>query len=245
MKTIGVIPARYGATRFPAKPLAKINGFPMIEWVIRGVKQSANIDEVILATDNKEIADVAKSIDCRVVMTDPDLASGTDRVWAAIKDVECDVVLNIQGDEPLVNGAILDELVQVFKDNTNVKMATLAGLLRAQEVDDKNAVKVILNAESQAIYFSRFGIPFSRCDSININQSEVFKHIGIYGFKKEFLNKFCSTKPTYLEKGESLEQLRALYLGVLPYVKIVEFDSVAVDVPGDILKVEAKLNMLV
>jgi len=162
MKIVGVIPARYGSTRFPGKPLELLQGRPLIQWTIEGSKKSKLLSEVIVATDDERIKAAAEAVGCKVVMTDSELPSGSDRIHAAIKDIDCDVVVNIQGDEPLVTGALVDKLAQVFIDDPRLDMATLAHPISDEELHSMNSVKVVLNCRDEALYFSRFPMPYSR-----------------------------------------------------------------------------------
>ena len=242
-KVVAVIPVRYGAQRFPGKPLAKILGKPMVQWVIEGVSQSQNLDALVVATDHSEIAAVVESLGVEVIMTDSDLPTGSDRVWQAVKDRSEDLILNIQGDEPLIQGALIDEMVFAMKKNTDWEMLTLGRPMSADSLSSPNTAKIVLNHKGHAIYFSRFGIPYSRQAPESLFEG-CLKHIGIYGYKKSFLEKFCQHPPTALEKSEGLEQLRALYLGARIPVVQVDYESWGVDVPEDIEKVEKKLRNL-
>jgi len=240
MKFVAVIPSRYASVRFPAKPLAKILNKEMLAWVIEGAKSAEVFTDIIVATDHAEIASLAKAYKATAVMTDPDLPTGTDRVWQAVKNIDCDWVVNIQGDEPLIAARALQDLVNKCEANPDWSMASLATQLRVEELENPNVVKVIMNQNDQAIYFSRFAIPFSRDKEFN---SEVAKkHMGIYAYKKSFLQKFCAQEPTVLEKKESLEQLRALYMGVAIGMQVGEYDTCGVDVPEDITIVESILK---
>ena len=240
MKVIGVIPARYASTRFPGKPLKKIAGKELLAWVIEDVLQSKKIDQVMVATDHLEIAKIAERYNIPAIMTDSDLATGSDRVWAAVQHMECDIVVNIQGDEPLITASVLDKLVAAFEQNPRAEMATLARSINEADLASPNTAKIVLNKNSEAIYFSRFAIPFSRL--ANASRSVCLKHIGIYAFKKTFLKEFCQCPPTDLEMAEGLEQLRALYLGAKIAVVEVDHDSWGVDTPDDVAKVEALLS---
>lgn len=238
MKIIGVIPSRLASTRFPAKPLALIKGRPLVEWVVRGAQQSKLIQEIIVATDDEKIAAAARAAGARVAMTSPELPSGTDRVWAACENEDADIVLNIQGDEPLIDGKVLDQLAQGLIDS-DCEMATLGYSLQDDEVDNFNVAKILLNKKKEAIYFSRFSIPFSREKIADQRTDEmILRHIGLYAYRKNFLKTFCAQKVVLAEQGEALEQLRALYLGAR--IKVIQTDHVCwgVDTPQDIIKVE-------
>lgn len=238
MKVLGVIPARFQSTRFPGKPLALINGKPLLQWVIEGSRSAKTISEIIVATDDKKIFDLALSLNVNAVMTDPNLPSGTDRIWAAAKDRAFDIALNIQGDEPLIRGEILDELVIAMKNNPHIDMCTLGTPFKDQEeVLNPNVVKIVLNSKNEALYFSRFPIPYSREKEFKA-QGVNLAHIGLYGYRKEFLREFCATKPSELELHEGLEQLRALWMGAKIYVVPTSYQTRGVDNPEDVILVE-------
>lgn len=237
ISAIGVIPARWGSTRFPGKPLALIDGKPLLKWVIEGAKTSRKLREIFVATDDERIANIALECRVRPIMTDASLATGTDRVWQASKWLDADVVLNIQGDEPLIDGALLDALVEPFEQDAELEMATLGRPLDAESLASPNTAKIVLNARGEAIYFSRFPIPYSREKAAEPIMSAM-KHIGIYAYRRAFLERFCAQAPTALEKMEGLEQLRALYLGARIRVVPVEHDSWGVDTPDDVQKIE-------
>jgi len=239
MKFIGVIPARYASTRFPAKPLALLQGKPMIQWVIEGARKSQRLTDIIVATDHEDIRKAAEAIGCKTVMTDSDLPSGSDRIHAATKNLDYDVVVNIQGDEPLVTGELIDNLAGIFTKDASVDMATLAHPISLAELESANAVKVVLNHKDEALYFSRYAIPYSRVRGAQApTLSGCLKHIGMYAYTKNFLKMFCETSPTEIEVAESLEQLRALYLGAKIKVLRVHEASLGVDTPEDLAKLE-------
>lgn len=241
MKFIGVIPARFASTRFPGKPLVKISGRPLLQWVIEAAKTSQKVSEIFVATDHEEIASLARSLKVQVVMTDPELPSGSDRVWAAVKNINFDVVLNIQGDEPLISGGILDQLCQPFEADAGLEMATLGRSLQPGDLDSLTTAKVVRNQNGEALYFSRLPIPYSRQKTEQL-PGACLKHIGLYAYRKEFLGRFCAQKPVAIELAESLEQLRALYLGARIKVIEVDHDSWGVDTPGDVNKIETMLK---
>jgi 3-deoxy-manno-octulosonate cytidylyltransferase (CMP-KDO synthetase) len=243
MKFIGVIPARYASTRFPAKPLALLHGKPMIQWVIEGARKSKLLNDVIVATDHDKIRKAAEAVGAKVVMTDSNLPSGTDRIFAATKDLNFDVVINIQGDEPLVSGELIDNLAKLFERDTKPDMATLAHPISLEELESQNAVKVVLNQQDEALYFSRYAIPYSRVSGAKAAQlSGCLKHIGMYAYTKTFLKEFCEAPPAEIETAESLEQLRALYLGAKIKVLKVKEASLGVDTPEDLAKIEKLLK---
>lgn len=243
MQILGVIPARFGSTRLPAKPLQKIHGKPLLQWVIEGARTSSRISEFLVATDHEDIAALARHCGVEAALTHPDLPSGSDRVWAAVKDRAVDIVMNIQGDEPLIQGEMLDRLVECFDHDSTVEMATLARKMTWEDLNSANTAKIVLNERQEALYFSRFAIPYSRHNTerfAELNAS--VKHIGIYGYRKQFLKRFCEQKQVAIEMAESLEQLRALYLGARIKVALVEQNSWGVDTPDDVEKVESLLK---
>lgn len=240
MKIIAVIPARYASTRFPGKSLQLLKGKPIIRWVVEGARKSQLLQEIYVATDDQRIAEVCHSMNVEVLMTRPDCPTGTDRIYEATQNLTFDVVLNIQGDEPLIDQNFIDPLAQAFINQPQLDMATLAHPLAAEDVENKNAVKVIVNQFNEAIYFSRFAIPYSRETDPNLAAS--MKHIGLYGYSKSFLQRFCQSNQSQLEKYESLEQLRALYLGAKIKVLKVQKPTYGVDTPEDLQKLEALLK---
>jgi 3-deoxy-manno-octulosonate cytidylyltransferase (CMP-KDO synthetase) len=252
MTVIGVIPARWGSTRFPGKPLALIAGKPLLQWVIEGVKNSKRLSKICVATDDERILALAKSCGVEAVMTSSDLVTGTDRVWQAVQSLSGDaqsgdVVVNIQGDEPLIDGALLDRLIAPFENDADLEMATLGRTLDLESLESRNTAKIVLNHRDEALYFSRFAIPYSReLPNTQCLQNSQFsgslKHIGIYAYRRSFLARFCAQAPTEVEHFEGLEQLRALYLGARIKVVRVEHDSWGVDTPEDVQKIEKILS---
>jgi 3-deoxy-manno-octulosonate cytidylyltransferase (CMP-KDO synthetase) len=234
---IGVIPARWGSTRFPGKPLALVSGKPLLQWVIEGARTSKKLSEVIVATDDQRIAKLSESVGCRAVMTPSELPTGTDRIWAAVRDIQADVVVNIQGDEPLIEGSLIDRLLAPFDGDATLEMATLGRTLNEETLASLNTAKIVVNSRDEALYFSRFPIPYSR-NKGDIASGAALKHIGIYAYRREFLRRFCAQAPTALEMAESLEQLRALYLGARIKVVRVEHEAYGVDSPEDVEKIE-------
>lgn len=243
MKIIGVIPARYASTRFPAKPLALLQGTPMIQWVVEGARKSKLLSKVIVATDHEAIRQAALAAGAQVVMTASDLPSGTDRIHAATQNEDFDVVVNIQGDEPLVSGEWIDALAGVFIQDSRLDMATLAHPISLEELESINAVKVVVNHQDEALYFSRYAIPYSRIPGSEASGlSGCLKHIGMYAYTKRFLKQFCEAPPAEIEVAESLEQLRALYLGAKIKVLRVKESSLGVDTPDDLAKLDQLLR---
>lgn len=234
---VAVIPARYQSQRFPGKPLALIAGKTMIQRVYEQVKKVKGIKEVIVATDDENIYDAVRVFQGNVVMTGK-CSCGTERVYEAIKDFPCDIVVNVQGDEPLIKPEMINELVSAFEDD-EVVMATLCKEIGTDDVNNPNVVKVVRDNNNDALYFSRYAIPFNRDSQADVKH---FKHIGIYGYKKDFLKEYMNLSKTPLEKAESLEQLRVLEHGYKIRVKETTYDSVGVDTPEDILRIEKKIS---
>lgn len=243
MNVIGVIPARYGSTRFPGKPLVNVNGKPLLQWVIEGSRASQKIKTIIVATDDDRIADLARKCGVEAVMTESDLPTGTDRVWAAAKSFTADVVINIQGDEPLIQGSLLDRLAEPFETDAALAMATLGKPLTLDALTATTTAKIVVNRRDEALYFSRYPIPYSRIQPhADARHGAVLDgalhHIGIYAYRNDFLERFCKQEPVAMEKAESLEQLRALYLGAKIKVVRVDHESWGVDTPEDVQKIE-------
>ena len=237
-----VIPVRYGATRFPGKALAPILDKPMIHWVVEGVSQAKLIKKIIVATDDQRIADSCVDLPVEVVMTDSELASGSDRVFAATQSDSSEYIINIQGDEPLIQASLIDLMAESMLASEDWEMFTLGREMNSVALENVNTAKIVLNNQNQALYFSRFPIPYSRVKNDEGAVSACLKHIGIYGYKKEFLKEFCQAPVAEIEKMEGLEQLRALYLGARIKVLKVDYDSWGVDTPEDVEVVEKRLR---
>jgi 3-deoxy-manno-octulosonate cytidylyltransferase (CMP-KDO synthetase) len=244
MKILGLIPARYGSTRFPGKPLALIAGKPLLQRVVERCQQARSLAEVIVATDDERIREAAARF-CRVEMTSPDHPSGSDRIAEVAARCECDAIVNIQGDEPLMDPAAIDAVAGAL---ARAEISTAAAPIRnPEELDSPNVVKVVVNTAGMALYFSRRTIPYlreaaSRSVSEQMAAFPFLKHLGIYGYRREALLRLVKYPVSPLEAAEKLEQLRALENGIPIAVVRVEYDSVGVDVPGDVQKVEALLT---
>ena len=244
MKILGVIPARYASSRFPGKPLHPIAGKPLIQHVVEQCRKAKSLNEVIVATDDERIADVAKKF-CRVEMTREDHPSGSDRIAEVAARCECDAIVNIQGDEPLIDPAVVDLVAKALADS---EMSTAATAIKQlSEYDNPNVVKVVVNAAGRALYFSRRTIPFlreaaSRPVSEQLAAFAFLKHLGIYGYRRETLLRLVAFPQSPLEMAEKLEQLRALENGIQIAVVKVDYDSVGVDVPEDVGRVEQLLG---
>ncbi|MFB4331513.1 3-deoxy-manno-octulosonate cytidylyltransferase [Paenibacillus sp. CR_12] len=240
MKVVAVIPARYGSTRFPGKPLANIKGKAMIEHVYLNVLQAKSISEVLVATDDQRIIDKVEAFGGKCILTSGNHQTGTDRIAECLSVINADIIINVQGDEPLIDGKMLDELIQSFKEHPELQMATFKSKIKhLSDVDDPNVVKVITNSDGKAIYFSRSPIPYNRDMRDDV---DYYKHIGVYAYKKSFLSQFVKLQQSPLELAESLEQLRALENGIS--IKVVDTDHIliSVDTPEDLKRVEDYLD---
>ena len=269
MKIIGIIPARYASTRFPGKPLADINGKPMIQHVYERVKKAANLCDVLVATDDSRIYDCVHAFGGKAVMTDSDLPNGTARCEQAMRlwGGEADAVMNIQGDEPLLDPVMIDEVAELLQED---ECATLCRELVEEDnltpgpspnlgegrdtgspscarrdlgrslTNDPNTVKVVISQDGHALYFSRSLIPYKR----NTSSLPIYQHIGIYGYRTDFLKKYVSLPSTPLSDAESLEQLKILEHGYRMRVKVTSSrsESIGVDTPEDLQRVREILN---
>ncbi len=244
MKIVGIIPARYASTRFPGKPLALVAGKPLIQHVVEQCKKAKALKDVVVATDDERIARVAKQY-CRVEMTRADHPSGSDRIAEVAQRLECDAIVNIQGDEPLIAPSVIDAVADALAGQAMSTAAT--PIKNVAEYDNPNVVKVVVNAAGRALYFSRRTIPYlreaaSRSANEQLAAFPFLKHLGIYGYKRETLLKLVMFPVSPLENAEKLEQLRALENGIQIAVVKVEYDSVGVDMPEDVAKVERILS---
>ena len=239
-KAVGIIPARWRSTRFPGKPLHLIGNKPLLRHVWERCRRAKKLDAVIVATDDLRIAEAAFEWGAEVAMTSPRHQSGTDRVAeVARKTRQFDIIINIQGDEPLTEPALLDRLVDTLRSNRKIDIVTAAHPFpNAAEASSPHQVKVIVDLNGNALYFSRYAIPFPRNRSVPI---KYLRHQGIYGFRRKALLDFVRWKPTPLERAESLEQLRALDNGVKVHVLVMKHGSPGVDTPADAKALEQKL----
>lgn len=244
MRILGIIPARYASTRFPGKPLHLIAGKPLVQHVVERCQQASALAEIIVATDDARIADVAKKF-CRVEMTSDQHPSGTDRIAEVMQRCAADAAVNIQGDEPLIDPGVVNSVARALE---NAAMSTAATPIKdAAEYDNPNVVKVVVNVAGRALYFSRRTIPFLRDAASRPVEEQLaafpfLKHLGIYGYRREALLKLVKFPVSALEAAEKLEQLRALDNGIEIAVVTVRHDSVGVDVPGDVARVEKLLG---
>jgi 3-deoxy-manno-octulosonate cytidylyltransferase (CMP-KDO synthetase) len=237
--TVCVIPARYGATRFPGKVLADLGGKPVIQHVYERASRAEGLDRLLVATDDERIAEAIRRFGGEWVMTPSELPSGTDRVAYALRGVDAGIVVNLQGDEPLIDPVAIERLVRTFNEDPGVQMASvMCPLSNEGRFEDPNVVKVVVSARGDALYFSRAPIPHSRSGDF----PPCFQHIGIYGFRRKTLDRFVEWPPGRLEQVEKLEQLRALENGVA--IRMVEIAAapVGVDTPEDLERVRAILE---
>ncbi len=243
MKIVAIIPARYDSTRFPGKPLALLAGKPMIQHVYLRARQCPLLEKVIVATDDQRIKEAVEAVGGEALLTGKEHSCGTERIAEAaeiLRLAEDDIVVNIQGDQPLLEPALVEELVRLLLLHTGVPMATVAvPISREEEKTDPNRVKVVLNREGFALYFSRSPIPYHRPPG---ESPPYLRHLGLYAYRREFLDIFVRLEPGVLEKAEKLEQLRALEYGYPIAVTITKYDCPEVDTPEDLKRVEELLK---
>lgn len=248
---IGVIPARYQSTRLPGKPLIKIGGISMIQRVYKQVEKSKYISEIIVATDDKRILNEVINFGGNAVMTSKKHKSGTDRIAEVVKNKKCDIVVNIQCDEPFIDPKIIDKAIKPLIDDNTLNVSTLAvKFSNVEDLYNEGNVKVVFDKDYNALYFSRAVIPFNRTDSGNnlkklktiFKDKKFYKHIGLYIFRKRFLLNFAKMKESYLEKTEFLEQLRILENGERIKVVLTDKDSLSVDTKEDFKKINTLLK---
>ena len=238
LRIAAVIPARLASTRLSRKVLRIIAGRPMVEWVWRAAVASGLMDPVVVATDSEEVASVCRERWIPAVMTSADCPSGSDRVREVARQIEADIYVNIQGDEPTLRPEFFPPLLRLF-ERAEVEVATLAVRCPAHEVADPNAVKVVTGLDGRALYFSRAAIPFDR---ENARFAGYRKHLGIYAYRKAALERFAALPPSWMERVERLEQLRLLDHGIDIYVAAAPRDTIGVDTEADLLRAEAVLK---
>ena len=242
MKVVAAIPARYHSSRFEGKALVEILGKPLIEWVYIQTVKSRLINKTFVATDDIRIFEAVSSFGCQAIMTSSNHKTGTDRIAEAIKEVAADIVVNVQGDEPLITPDVIDGVIQPLLDNPELQMATAACEIKDKEdLDNPNVVKVTMDRNNFALYFSRSKIPYHR---ESLGTSIVYKHLGLYSFRKEFLGRFTDLPQGELEKAESLEQLRILEYGYKLKVIKTAYDGIGVDTKDDLDKVVQRISQL-
>lgn len=242
MKAVVVIPARYGSTRFPGKPLASLMGKPLIEHVYSKALKAVTVDRVIVATDDTRILETVRNFGGECVMTDPGHRSGSDRLGEVAEDLDAEIIVNVQGDEPLIDPDVIDAVIHVHGEERAPDISTVAVPLGSTaDYSDRHIVKVVTDNTGYALYFSRSAIPHGWMEG----SGEALKHIGIYAYRRSALLNFVSLPAGRLEKMEDLEQLRALENGMSIFVvRIHGFRGVGVDTPEDLLKVEEMMKEL-
>lgn len=242
MKVVGIIPARFESTRFPGKPLAKILNKPMIQWVYEGANKSKSLEAIIVATDSQQIYNQVKDFGGEVVLTSKQHLSGTSRVAEVATQLDVEVVVNIQGDEPLISPLAIDDAVKPLLENSTIYMSTLkCKITNEDELHNPNVVKVVTSKDGFALYFSRALIPFVSPPYT----SYIYKHIGLYAYRKDFLLKLVELLPTKLEQIEKLEQLRVLENGYKIKVIKTNYASIGIDTPQDLEKVSKIVRAIV
>ena len=259
MSVLAVIPARFGSTRFPGKPLAMLAGKPVIQHVYEQVSRAKQVSEVIVATDDERIRQAVERAGGSALMTSPSNRSGTERVAEVARQHTASVIINVQGDEPLVQPEMVDQVAAFLAAHQAIPMASLmTPLQQAEELISPNVVKVVVDQDGCALYFSRSPIPYARDNSVGSRlqapgsrqaqlppasslQPRAYKHIGLYGYQRHFLLQFPHLEPTPLEQMEQLEQLRALEHGYRIKLLQTRYDTIGVDTPEDLVRVEALL----
>jgi 3-deoxy-manno-octulosonate cytidylyltransferase (CMP-KDO synthetase) len=247
MSAAVIIPARYASSRFPGKALALLNGKPLVQHVYERASESTLADEVLVATDSREILDAVASFGGRAVMTSPEHATGTDRIAEAAAGTGYDIIVNVQGDEPLIRPDIVDTAIRLL-DDEKASIGTIAVRVSGvEDIIDPNVVKVAIDERGYALYFSRSPIPYHRdawksLAGITNGGTSVLKHVGIYSFRQGDLLRFTSLPPAALEQTEKLEQLRALENGMVIKVAIEEYETMGVDTPEDLERVRKCLS---
>lgn len=246
MKIIAVIPARYGSTRFPGKPLADLQGKPLIQWVYERVKKAKMVDRVVVATDDQRILRAVRDFGGEAIMTSRRHRSGMERVAQVAEELTPGIIVNAQGDEPMIHPRMIDEAVLPLLKDRTLKMATLKARIHdLHDLIDPNVVKVVTDSRDFALYFSRSPIPGLKEGTYfrrHLRLINICKHIGLYVYRRNFLFQLTKLKPTPLETAEGLEQLRALENGYRIKVVTTKFEVVGVDTPADLEKVKERLK---
>ena len=249
MKVLGIIPSRFGSSRFPGKPIHIIAGKPLVVWVVEAVKKAKRLDDVVVATDDERIVAAVAACGGKAVMTPSELPSGTDRIACAARIVcggdfaDDDILVNIQGDEPLIDPALINALAAKLADDPKWDMATAVTPLRsADDLAAKTVVKVVMDRDDGALYFSRAPIPCDRDHEPDLSSGLYVRHLGIYAYRGAFLKRYVSEPPCVLEMTEKLEQLRALWMGAKIAVVRTEDEGVGVDTPEDAIRIEPLLK---
>lgn len=238
MSVVAVIPARWASTRFEGKVLADINGKPMIQHVYERLLQAKQVDRVLIACDEEHVRQSVASFGGEAIMTAKDHPSGSDRIAEAVKNIDADIVVNVQGDEPLIDPQVIDDLTTVFQDDECVMATAIKSITDDADLNNPNIVKVVVDVHGNALYFSRSAIPFNR-DGV---KAEYHRHLGIYAYRKDFLLKFVQWPESTLELTERLEQLRVLENGHKIKTIKTEMETIGVDTPEDLELVKRKLG---
>ncbi len=236
-RTVGIIPARYASSRFPGKALADLAGKPMVQHVVERAARASLLDEVLVATDDMRIAEAVQRFGGQARMTSPKHPSGTDRIAEVVGGLDCDLVVNIQGDEPLIDPAVIDQAVLPLVQDSSIAMGTLARPMGLDEAADPSKVKVVVDRRGFALYFSRSRIPYIRDDTPPPPERPYLLHMGLYVYRRDTLLRLAALPPTPLEERERLEQLRALEHGIGIRVVVTEHESFGVDTPADLERV--------
>ena len=252
MKIAAVIPARFASVRFPGKALALIDGRPMIQHVYERASRATLVDSVVVATDDERIMQAVTSFGGQCRMTRADHETGTDRLAEAATQVDSDIIVNVQGDEPLIAPEMIDQAIRPFLDDASLRMGTLKTRIRClHDFLSPNVVKVVTGRDGNALYFSRSPLPFFRDkwqdlkdESFASGKLLCYKHVGLYVFRRDFLVEYAAMEPTFLEVSEKLEQLRALENGIAIRVVETEFESIGVDTPEDLVKARERFKFI-
>lgn len=250
MPTVAIIPARYGSTRFPGKALADLGGKPMIQHVYERTLQATLVPRAIVATDDPRIADVVRQFGGEAIMTSAAHETGTDRLAEVARHLNARIIVNVQGDEPLIDPAMIDQAILPFLDNNDLKMGTLKTRIKClHDFLSPNVVKVVTDTAGYALYFSRSPLPFFRDkwqdlkdDAFATGRMLCYKHVGLYVYQRDFLLEYAAMSQTFLEVSEKLEQLRALENGIRIKVVETEFESLGVDTPEDLNKARERMK---
>jgi 3-deoxy-manno-octulosonate cytidylyltransferase (CMP-KDO synthetase) len=252
MTSVVIIPARYDSTRFPGKPLYPLRGLPVIQHVYENSKRASLADDVIVATDSETIFERVFAFGGKAIMTDKKHPSGTDRIAEVAASMDYDIIVNVQGDEPLIRPEMINDVITIL-DDERASIGTLMKKIEdTKEISDPNVVKVVIDKEGFALYFSRAAVPFYRDEwktldyvsrfTVHDSRFTIYKHIGIYSYRRHVLLSLAGKEPTELEKIEKLEQLRALENGIKIKVKETFFETYGVDTPEDLERVEKCLS---
>jgi 3-deoxy-manno-octulosonate cytidylyltransferase (CMP-KDO synthetase) len=237
-RIVGIIPARYASSRFPGKALADLCGKPMIQHVVERASRARLLHEVLVATDDRRILESVQAFGGKGCMTSPDHPSGTDRIAQVARDLACDLVVNIQGDEPLIDPQVIDRAVEPLVADDRVVMGTLGRPMGVEEAADPGKVKVVLDRQGFALYFSRASIPYLRDGMPPGSDRPYLLHMGLYVYRRDTLLRLAALSPTPLEERERLEQLRALEHGIRIRVVVTDHESFGVDTPADLERVK-------